>query len=436
MTSLKSLAGALALKNLAFLRPYPKKDGQFKQPKRLQHETLIQHDAEAALEFAKGVAGGEEVSRLAPTLFIKNAIMADKQYQALKDHFVEVRTANNKRLLLEIKELNGQLKAEQARELKVAPAAEEILLGFGLTWTGPGVFSFPLDVGRYSLESIAGKNSILLAKNPNPRKEFWGNLGLNVVSGIVFGASLGMLTDTLNMNHLRSEGVQVFAWSAIGVGVIAAIGYSIADATVTVGHMLFTAGWSKRATTWIAPVTFSVLLAATVLLYGLVEPNVEKAGLLKAFTEKISRQGVSLSPFELFIVSLVVVLPVICCHLHRGLLTSFGMAARRKVVSLQSELIESVTKDEQFKKLTTVCPELGRSRQAIIDLKAKVEACEEKIRHDFSEAELDALQLQGDLALDYSLEAKLVSLPGYYEQERVAKVIPTRRWWMRAPKQT
>jgi len=244
-----------------------------------------------------------------------------------------------------------------------------------------------------SLEELAGEHGL-----PSPeRRPSWAHrigyrLAAIVGGGAIFGISLGLLSDSLQLVDLSSEWPWLVIWSSLGMTVMALIGAALTPLAQSLGSALF-----HRSTGW--PKLKGVLLSLnTVFLAGIavaaieIESRIEQLGIFKSLAERSSLQGIAISRTDLCWVSLMLVVPAVCSYLVLGLIEGERQASLAYLKFLQGVRRKDIRSHPSFAPAAGALERLRRRQAELERQSLAVSTLEAHIRDELSPEE--KLQLE------------------------------------------
>ncbi len=399
------------VKNTGHWKPFNRDaEGNPKTRTRIVSPSLIQHDADAALELADALKEGVgDSGQLLKCQAIKNAIKADRNATALREHLVNERNANNERIKKELVEVDKKRDDFLEKESQIAPEAERLLQTLNLQWKGPGVISPLAPDEPISVEALAGLENI-----PNQLVES-NSRSLDacavVGGGTVLGVSLGSLLGQLELSNIANEVPQFAILALCGMAIMGLVGGWLKPLAHTVGGVIYRVGVGSPVFKGLVAATWVLLLAVSSYACIAIESKVDQNGLFKAIAEGRRLTVVVLDRSEMLIVSMLLVLPVIGMYVTGKLIAGFSQAAQTHLRGLHHRERQKLLTSADYATLCEICPILAPVRRELIRLEQKSVALEASLRYAFSEQELHQIEDAENDAITYSEEAKALVYP-------------------------
>jgi len=360
---------------------------------------LINLDGEALIEAAQaGRSGGHSAADTFAWLKARNAIAARDNYRELVLDTWRRIEETNARSEKELETLRPRLEELRNQETEIASEVASLLAGMGIVseTVGPAlVFGEDAPV---SLEELAGEHGL----PPPDQGASWAHrigyrLAAIIGGGTIFGISLGLLTDSLQLVDLSSEWPWLLIWSALGMTVMALIGAALTPLAQEIGCELYCRSvslpWLKRVL-----LIFNALFLAWIGVAAIeIESRIEQLGIFKSLAEQSSLQGIAISRADLGWVSLMLVVPALCSYVVLGLIEGerranlarlkFLQAARRSEIRAHPNYAPASAAIERLRRLQD---ELDRQRSAVLEIESQIRyelSPEEKLR--LEDAEMD-----------------------------------------------
>lgn len=392
--------------------------------------TLVTTDPEALLETARvfGDSPDEGLKRY-PWLKSRAALAADANMQQIRAQMHARMGTVNEALKEQVKALEKQLARSDELLADLAPEAVSHAAILGLA-REPGQSLLPmLGDEPVSLEELAGE---LSAPTPDPQVGWLDKVGYKLMCAVggggLFGLSLGLLSDKIELVDLAEEWPIVALFVVFGIMLVTIIGGVITPITRSIGDSLYRRGIRLPKTEAIAAGLKFAFVAGFVCAAIAIESKVEQLGLLKVVAESSTLQGSTISKAEMLWVSLMLVVPVVGLYLVWGLTEGerranlaylrSQQAKRRRLVMDHPGLSGAVAKLEALRIALSVRAEL----------KARIDQLNSEIRDDLTVEEKRQLE---DLQMDVithsrGAEQALLSLGGNRRRLSVGG-----NWWAR-----
>lgn len=374
--------------------------------------TLVTTDPEALLETARTYANSpQEGARLYPWLKSRAALAADVNMRQVRDEIYARMDEDNQRVLSELDPLQVRLESANERVRALSPEAIRVAGELGLhREQGQRLLPF-LPHEPITLEELAGEIGV---PAPEAHTSWWNLTGYKLMCAIggggLFGISLGLLADKIELVDFAEEWPIIAIFAIFGIMLMSVVGAVIWPVAKSVGGMLF-----RRVVqfpsfeAWLLGfnVSFLVAFVSAVII---IESKVEQLGLLKVITESTTLHGVSITKGELLWVSLMLIVPVAGFYLVSGLCDGERRAC---VALLHSELNKKRRKLVDhlgFGAAIRSLEELACAVEHRNAIAAQVEQLKGRLRYELTLEERHRLE---DLQMDvirYSQEAEDVIL--------------------------
>lgn len=309
---------------------------------------LISYAFEALESFAKDIPKDpDEVSRGLVRLKSLNAVVAMDHANGLTSSLYQALNETNARLEEKVQMLEPAYleKLEQSLQAKAEAASARSLLGLSGSES-----SAALEFGEdepASLEEIAGEHGL-----PPPERESGLKLKLPAITllgGSVLGISLGLLINKIELSNLSKEWLLMLLFCIIGCGIMAAMELTLFSLGQSIGTDLYLRSMqSAKAKLWLVW-TSIVALAAFMVVSIMIDSRIERVGLFKSAAEDASLQAVKLSPHDLNWVSLMLVVPAVCCFVVLGIKEGKRKANLCKLIALRYVMRKELRADPAFR---------------------------------------------------------------------------------------
>lgn len=178
-----------------------------------------------------------------------------------------------------------------------------------------------VEVEPETLEETAGRLGL---SAPNERTGWWERAGWRLLSilsgGPILGLGLGTLIGKLETLEPAHEGAPMLLWAMLGSAIVAAVGSCLYGLGSGLGESLVLAEPDASRSARRKAVLCGWALALLGAAFVAVESSVERFSLLRALRASTSFETQALGSADLFVVSLVVVLPSVACSALSGVL--------------------------------------------------------------------------------------------------------------------
>lgn len=308
---------------------------------------LISYAFEALKSFAKDLPSEpEEASKGFVYLKSLNAVEAMKHAGGLTSSLYQALNEKNAKLETRVQELEPVYleKLERSLEAKADAAAARSLIGL------PGSDGSPmLEFGESepaSLEEIAGEHGL-----PSPERDGGLKLKLPAITllgGSVLGISLGLLINKIELADLSKEWLLMLLFCIIGCGIMAAMELALFGLGQSIGTDLYLRSMqSAKAKLWLVWTSLAAL-AAFMAACIMIDSRIERIGLFKSAAEDASLHAVALNPHDLNWVSLMLVVPAVCCFVVLGVKEGKRKANICKLMALRHEMRKALRAEPAF----------------------------------------------------------------------------------------
>lgn len=218
--------------------------------------------------------------------------------------------------------------------------------------------------------------------------------------GGILGISLGLLSDSIQLVDLSREWPLVTLFALLGICLVAITGAAISSGATTLGSEIF--WWATQNPK--ARKVFRVVLTASLCLYllliVLVESRTELRGLVKALLESQSLATIRPSETDLFLVSLLVVVPIVSFYAIFGLVQGMSLACDSFLAFQQHEVRQAIRSKELFAKAKATFQEFRSATTESQELIAQISELQGLRRTELTNEEKLRLQdIQADVSV-------------------------------------
>ena len=361
--------------------------------------TLITPDPEALLETARAFADSpQEGVKLYPWLKSRSALATDANMRQIRDQLYARIEKGNDEICGQILPLQQQLSQSDALVAKLASEALPLAANLGLV-REPGQQLLPfLSDEPVSLEGLAGELSV---PAPRPAAGWFDKIGYKLMcavgGGSLFGLSLGLLSDKIELVNLSEEWPIIALFVLLGVMLMTIIGGVVSPVMGSIGDAAYRRGIRTISVETAALILKLIFVAAFVWAAIIIESKVEQLGLLKVVTESVTLKGTTISKEELRWVSLMLVVPVIGLYIISGLMEGERRANLAFLMAEQGKRRKAIAQHPRFSSAVAGLEALRTALVARGELKARIEQLEGQLRDDLSIEEKRQLE---DLQMD------------------------------------
>lgn len=349
----------------------------------------LTHDREALEEITTVcINEPEAVGKYLPRLLARNSIKMSEKAVQLEHQFEDKRERNNTGIEARLRVLETKRSQAIRNAEKLASKCAEQTAALGITFD-------PTHTCLDFQENEPVSRSALIGQCQLPIAGLLKWFGLYKFlaafgGGGILGTSIGLLSDTIQLADLSREWPLVTLFALLGMCLVAVTGATISSGTTTLGSEIF--WWSTQNPK--ARRIFRLILTASLCLYVLlivlIESRTELRGLAKALLESQSLTTVRLSETDLFLVSLLVVVPIVSFYAIFGLAQGMALACD-SFLAFQQNLARQCVREkdsyakakgtfQEFRSATAESQELT-NRIADLQLKRRTELTdEEKLR--------------------------------------------------------
>ncbi len=309
---------------------------------------LISYAFEALVGFANNIPKEpDEVSRELVRLKSLNAVEAMNHANGLTSSLYQAQNDKNAKLEEKVQELEPICleNQEQSLQAKAEAAAARSILGLS-----GSVASAALEFGEdepASLEEIAGEHGL-----PPPERESGLKLKLPAVTllgGSVLGISLGLLINKIELSDLPKEWPLMLLFSILGCGIMAAMELALFSMGESIGSDLYLQSLkSAKAKLWLVWTSIAAL-AAFMAAAIMIDSRIERVGLFKSSAEDASLHAVKLNPHDLNWVSLMLVVPAVCCFVVLAIKEGKRKANLCKLMAIRHEMRKQLRAEPAFR---------------------------------------------------------------------------------------
>jgi hypothetical protein len=370
--------------------------------------TLVTTDPEALLDSARAYATSpQEGAKLYPWLKSRAALAADANMRQVRDEMYARMEAANQRVSSEVDPIQSQLELADTRVQALAPEAIRTAGELGLA-REPGQRLLPLLAHEpVTLEEIAGEHGVLM---PEAHSSWWTRSAYKLVSALggggLFGLSLGLLADKIELVDLAEEWPVVAVFVVFGILLMSIVGAVIWPISKSIGGMLFRRLVRLPAfEPWLLGFKISFVFAFVALAI-VIESKVEQFGLLKVVSESTTLRGIVITRAEMLWVSLMLIVPVAAFYLVSGLCEGERVASANFLQSEHAKRRRQLVEQPRFGKAVEALEELASAVEHRNAIASQVEQLKSRLRYELTLEERYRLE---DLQMDvirYSQEAE------------------------------
>ncbi len=412
----------------------PKRRNKYGNTIQQNHGILrpgITADGEAAVSLAKLAATDPKAAAKGhPLLKAKHALAVSENVADIRNEQERKRTGHNDRIDHKVEELASQKTEIQSVTKELLPETVRVCTAAGCEFSTAELAGPPAAVRRDTDETIAGELGFTL---PKPNSKF-GTFLLKVAAtfgaGTLFGISAGLLAGNLYLEDVASNPTPLIIWAILGTSIISLVGRTLEILAIRFGEaaewQALRHGKSDRR----FPLALSILTVLVAGAFVAIESKIEQLGIFRALSEETSLGAFSISKFDLFLVSLLLSVPVICWYLAEG--SARGIAETR----LAALAAEKARRERQVRSSQAFAEATALREKALMLLKvekgldAKIGDLESQYEEAPSRSELEQIEdCEIDaLAASWAAEDALLALyKGEEYTTELRDVSPTRR---------
>ncbi|MBX3119689.1 MAG: hypothetical protein KF784_11535 [Fimbriimonadaceae bacterium] len=357
---------------------------------------VLTHDAEAMLEAGTAARESpEDAKRLVPWLLCWNAVAASENVKRLRQDMADSLNERNDMLRRELSEVQDALKQARQDETERASDLAAILAPLGIALR-PSASSLELGSDEpCSLEELAGQHGLPSpSQKPSALYGWLHKLVAVIGGGTVFGLSLGLLIDKLELASIGEELPLILLFVALGIAVMYLVGSVLTPLATSVGGSLYRLGVKSSFARNTLPWLYGFLLIGLAVAFVVIESKVEQVGLFKGLVESSSLSSMKLTKLEMGFVALTLSLPIVASYVCLGLMEGERKANLTYLAYLQAKAQDSIRQDPRFAEASRLFQHYKLTLLVRTELEEHSKSITSSIRETFTLEELRRLEDQ------------------------------------------
>ncbi|MGI8922760.1 MAG: hypothetical protein ACR2HJ_01760 [Fimbriimonadales bacterium] len=353
----------------------------------------ITADDEAAVSLAKLAATDTKAAAKGhPLLKIKHALAVSENVADIRNEQERKRTGHNGRIAQKVEDLGSQRKEIGSVTKELLPETVRVCVAAGCEFSSTELAGPPAAVRMETDEAIAGELGFTLPKPEARFGTFLLKVAATLGAGTLFGISAGLLAGNLYLEEVASNPAPLIIWAILGTSIISLVGRTLEILAIRFGE----------ASEWYAlrhnnrerrfPLALTILTVLVAGAFAAVESKVEQLGIFRALVEETSLGAFSISKFDLFLVSLLLSVPVICFYLAEGSATGIAGVRQAALASERARRERQVRSSQAYAEAAALREKTLTLLKVEKDLDAKIGDLESQYREAPSRSELEQLE--------------------------------------------